>query len=307
MIFILMKSRSIHRIFIVPLFLFLVHSLPAQTISVRTNIDKRSILIGEQMHLNLEADFPLHEPMRFFTIDTIPHFEILGAKKIDTLDSRDGIRLLQTITLTSFDSGHWVIPSFELIGDKPMFTDSIPVDVTFSSFNPNQEYHDIKDIINVPVQKEKKQSWYLYVAVSAILVIAIIYLLTRKKKKPAVKTFAVDPYVEAKQELEKLRKENLSSKLFYTKLVDIFRIYISKRKEIASLQETSDDLILQLRALKLPEGDFDKLAQSLRTSDFVKFAKYEPAEKDKSDSFIIIKYAIDLIEKQEHKTTPAAT
>jgi hypothetical protein len=123
--------------------------------------------------------------------------------------------------------------------------------------------------------------------------------LVRKKKTPVTKTVFVDPYKEAKKELEKLAKESLSSKLFYTRLVDIFRVYISRRKGIASLQKTTDDLVVQLRSLKLPAEEFNQLAQSLRMSDFVKFAKFEPAQSDKNQSFKIIKDFIDNIERVE--------
>ena len=183
-------------------------------------------------------------------------------------------------------------------GDKPLFTDSIPIDVGFSPFDPKQDYHDIKDVIDVQAQKKKKEDWYWYLVASVVLVAAIIYLLVRKKKKPTVsKAPPVDPFTEAKQELEKLRRENLSAKLFYTRLVDIFRLYVLRRKEIASLQKTTDDLVVQLRTLKLPENDFNKLAQVLRMSDFVKFAKYEPGDTDRQESFKIIKSSIETIQR----------
>src|SRR4029079_4340486 len=289
-----------HRAFSLCFFLFPVLVSNAQNmVTIKLAIDKNKIAIGEQIHLSLEADFPLQEPMRFFTIDSIPHFEILERKKIDTLDYREGIKLSQSLVLTSFDSGHWVIPSFQLPADKPMYTDSVAVDVGFSPFDPNQDYHDIKDVIDVHVQEKKEETWYWYAAASALLIAAIIYFLVRKKKKPVVKIPIVDPYREARQELEKLVKENLTSKLFYTRLVDIFRLYISRRKGIASLQKTTDDLVVQLRSLKLPTEEFNRLAQSLRMSDFVKFAKFEPGESDKNDSFKTIKAFIENIEKME--------
>jgi hypothetical protein len=295
----LMKNRFIHKVFFVNFFLFLTYSATAQQgIRIKSTIDRNKIAIGEQIHFHLEAEFPSHEPMRFFLIDSIPHFEILERKKIDTIDNKEVIRLSQNLTLTSFDSGHWVIPSFQLTGDKPMFTDSLPVDVGFSPFDPNQDYHDIKDVIDVQPPKKKKEDWYWYVAASVLLLAVIIYLLTRKKKKPdAQKAPIIDPFTEAKQELEKLRKENLSSKIFYTRLVDIFRLYVLRRKEIASLQKTTDDLVVQLRSLNLPSEAFNRLAQALRMSDFVKFAKYEPSESDKTDSFNTIKASIEGIQR----------
>jgi len=290
--------RSHKNLFLFCFLLFAIVSHSQDKISIRASIDNNNIVIGQQIHLNLNANFPPHEPMRFFAIDTIAHFEILERKKIDTIDNNGGIKLSQSLTLTSFDSGHWVIPPFELAGDKPMLTDSIPVNVGFSPFDPKQDYHDIKDVIDVKAQEKKKEDWYWYVAASALLIAAIVYFLVRKKKRPTVSNVpVVDPYTEAKQELEKLRREQLSSKLFYTRLVDIFRVYVSRRRGIASMQKTTDDLVVQLKSLKLGEPAFNKLAQALTMSDFVKFAKYEPLETDKQDSFNTIKNSIESIQK----------
>ncbi len=298
-----MFSIRRHRVFFSFLLLFFsVYSYPQGKVVIKANVDKNKIVIGEQVHLRFQADFPPHEPMRFFTVDSIAHFEILERKKIDTIDNSEGIKLSQSLTLTSFDSGHWVIPAFELAGDKPMFTDSIPIDVGFSPFDPNQDYHDIKDIIEVHPVKKKKQNWYWYTAASIVLVAAIIYLLARKKQKPASKIKLVDPFTEAKLELDKLTKEKPSGKLFYTRLVDIFRLYIFRRKGIASLQETTEDLVLRLRSLKLPDAEFNQLAEALRLSDFVKFAKYETTENDRATSFQTIKSTIEKVEQMETKT-----
>jgi len=280
------------------LFFFAIISNAQNKIVIKANVDKNNVVIGEQIHFRLEADFPAHEPIRFFSFDSIAHFEILERKKIDTIDNEGGIKLYQILTLTSFDSGHWVIPAFELAGDTLMRTDTIPVNVGFSPFDPNQDYHDIKDVVDVKAEDKKKNDWYWYIAASVLIVAAIIYLLARKKKKPGAKAPPVDPFTEAKQELEKLRRENPASKLFYTRMVDIFRLYVLRRKGIESLQKTTDDLVVQLKLLKLPGDDFNQLAQALRLSDFVKFAKYEPNDADKQESFGIIKRSIENIQKQ---------
>lgn len=281
-------------------FLMIALSSAAQdSIFIRAEVDKNKILIGERINLILLAKFPSNEPMRFFDIDSIEHFEIMQRQKIDTTDEDGSIELKQIMVLTSFDSGHWVIPSFILSGHEPRLTDSIPVDVGFSPFDPNQEYHDIKDVIDVQAEEEKakKQEWYWYVIAAVVALIVTIFFLIRKKK-PAVaeKAPPLDAYREAMSELEKLRKENSEPKLFFTSLTDTFRLYVSRRTGISSLQKTTDDLVVQLKSLKMGTEDFNNLAQALRMSDFVKFAKYEAGSNDKQDSFNIIKRSIDLIE-----------
>lgn len=264
--------------------------------TVKASIDRNKILIGEPIQLKLEADIPENEPIRFFTIDTLPHFEFLGKQKIDTSNTSDGTLLTQVIRITSFDSGYWVIPA--LVLGENIETDTLPVDVGFSDFNREQDYHDIKDIIEVNPAEEKKNGWLWYaIAGSVVLLIVIIYLLRRKK--PVVRTVApvIDPYEEAMKQLEKLQHEKTDQKQYHSRLVDIFRVYISRKKEIHSLQKTTDDLVVQLKTISIDKGRFEKLAQALRLSDFVKFAKYIPSADEDRNVFEIIKTSIQDIEQ----------
>ena len=64
-------------------------------------------------------------------------------------------------------------------------------------------------------------------------------------------------------------------------------------------------MVLQLRNLDMGKEQFDKLAQSLRLSDFVKFAKYIPTSEDDKSAFEEIKKAIITIEKSEAEVLPS--
>lgn len=287
-------------------FVFLAVCLSAQEKTiVRATVDRSKILIGEPISLTLQADIPNNEPIRFFQLDSLPHFEFLARQKIDTSNTSSGTVLSQVIQITSFDSGHWVIPAF-VLGE--MVSDTIPVDVGFSSFDPEQAYHDIKDIIEVDAEKKKEDKTWWYVAGGILLLIALLVILLRKKKRPIVKAPPppVDPYREAMGQLEKLQKQKPATKQYYSTLTDIFRVYILERKGIQSLQETTNDLVVQLRSLHLPAEPFDRLAAALRLGDFVKFAKYEPSGEDDKNNFETIKGVIEQIE-QMHRSVVATT
>ena len=114
-----------------------------------------------------------------------------------------------------------------------------------------------------------------------------------KEVKPKI---LVSPYEEAMKGLEELKRTKPETKLYYSKLTDIFRLYIYRKKDILSLQKTTDDLVLQLKGLNLPKEQFDKLSQSLRTSDMVKFAKYIPSKDDDRFSLDAVKKSIQSIE-----------
>jgi hypothetical protein len=108
----------------------------------------------------------------------------------------------------------------------------------------------------------------------------------------------INPFEEAMKELKQLEENKPDAKLFYSKLVGIFRLYVYKKKGILSLQKTTDDLIIQLNKSGLQKEQFDKLSQVLRLSDFVKFAKYIPTQEDNTNSIGEIRNAITAIEKE---------
>src|SRR5687767_3286899 len=140
--------------------------------TVRATIDRSQILIGEPIQLRIEADIPESQPISFFLVDSIPHFEFLSVEKIDTTNTTNGTVLSQLLRITSFDSGHWVIPSFVLYGK--IGTDSIPVDVGYTPFDTSRPYHDIKDIIEVnPAEEKKKPDQWMYPAAAALLLLII--------------------------------------------------------------------------------------------------------------------------------------
>ncbi len=295
-----MSRMNFYKSILFPVFLFAAQLTMAQGgVTIQSAVDKNKILIGQPMKLTVEVKVPAEAVIVFPSIDTIDHFEILGIPVIDTVSENGGTKIKGVYTITSFDSGHWVLPSFSL--SETVKTDTIPVDVLFSPFDPNQEYHGIKDVVDVKVT-EKKTEWWWYAAGGALLLAVVIWLVTRKKPRtvaaPVAKP-AIDPYEEAMQQLEQLNKEKPGAKQYHSRLSDIFRLYVFKKRGILSLQKTTDDLVIQLKGLGLDKDQFDKLSQALRLSDFVKFAKYIPSETDNGICFEEIRKSIIAIEKKE--------
>ena len=293
-----MRNAFFYTIILITGALFLSPSAGAQNKTVvKATVNRTQILIGEPITLTLETDVPEHEPIRFFQLDSIPHFEFLDRQKIDTVNTGSGTVLTQVMQITSFDSGHWVIPSMSL--GENLATDSIPVDVGFSPFNPDQPYHDIKEIIEVTPEEKKEQIKWWYIVAGAVALLLILVLVFRRKKKPAAVVVQPppDPYREAMEQLKKLQAEKVDAKQFYSRLTDIFRIYVFEKKGIHSLQNTTHDLVGQLRSLNMTKDQFDQLEQGLMLSDFVKFAKYVPSPDNDKYVFDIIVRTIQQIER----------
>ena len=296
-----MIRNRIHIIFIFSLFAFSQVS-NAQT-RANAAVDRTTILVGEPIKLSVEITVPVAANIKWFAFDTIPHFEFISKGQVDSVHQGNFKTFHQDITLTSYDSGYWSIPSFHIQSAKyKLKTDTIPINVTYSPADPNQPYHDIKEII--PVAEPPHTYWYWILGAITLLFAVGAYFYLRKKKpvkKEEEKVSKVSPYDEAMKLLDELSKENpkdnLEVKQFFTRLNDVLRIYLKRRFSYSTLEKTNEELILQLRKSKLPGEQFSSLAQALRMNDFIKFAKYVPSESEKTEVFQVIRNSIKLLEE----------
>ena len=269
------------------------------------------MLIGEQVKVTVKASFrPGVFTIHWLTLpDSIPHFEVVDAGKVDTTTYKDDSKAIeQTITFTSFDSGKWTIPAFQvnfdpLLDDTSLnlTTDPVPVNVMYSPPDSTNQLRDIKPIMDVTIPD---YTWY-YVAGGILLLCIIAYLIWRylknKKQRPAV-VFAskLSPYDEAMQELKKLDQCNLQdaaeTKVYHSRLSEIFKRYVGRKENKDLDNRTTSELLIQMKD-DLSTENISVLATALRCSDAVKFAKYLPTMIESTECKDKIKEIISLIQQ----------
>lgn len=288
-----------------PVYLF------AQDPSVQTFADKKEILIGEQIKIKILTKIPAISSASQFSIaipDSIQHFDIIDKGKTDTISFKDNSKAIeQTITITSFDSGRWTFPSFDVKfaqADQHLYqlkTDSIAINVYYSPADSTNQLRDIKPIIKVTVAD---YMWY-YIAGSIVIFMLIAFLtwryLKNRKLKPSLLVKAkLSPYDEAIQDLEKLKQYDLQNaeqiKLYHSSLAVILKRYNGRKQNKNLLNKTTGDLLMEMTKNNFSPDNISKLASALRCSDAVKFAKYIPLNVESEDCMLKIKEAIILIE-----------
>jgi hypothetical protein len=277
------------------LFCSLSISLQAQRASAI--VDRQKILLGEQFQLELRLEGLATNQtavVRWFNLsDTFNHLEVVNRLKIDTIDMNGNHTYIQKIMVTGFDSGRWVIPALsvyvarigssnpEMLQTQPIAVDVLPVDVSAM-----QDYHPIKDILEV----QPKYDWWLWIAIGAgvlLLAALVVWLLKRKKKeKPIVVKHKLPALEEALQALSALRNSNitnsLSSREFYLELENIYRRYFSRVLRFDAMQTTPDELMLRLK-VDLQSNEFQTpFFQLIRLVAAVKYAKFQPSNSERS-------------------------
>ena len=280
--------------------------IPVSIPLLKATVDKQKILIGEPIQLMLEATVYGLDSLTWPPLDSMAHFEWLEKHPADSTISPGKRYYRQYLTVTSFDSGRWAIPRIPfVVGSTTFYSDSIPIQVVYTPIDPSKDYHDIKDIIEVPNPFARWFPWI--VAVVALISVAIVVWLVRKKKImqriiQLVMAPRLSPYEEAIRDLDDLERQHLpesgSVKLFYSRLSDILRQYLYRRLGIASLSETSEELIAKIREQSLSGQQIGELAETLRMGDFVKFAKYQPGLADCDLHYRIIRQAIEELNRR---------
>jgi hypothetical protein len=298
-------------------FSFFVQFAFCQTLQTIT--DTKDILIGGQFKLTVKAPLPLNSGNLTQWLafpDSIPHFEIVEAGKIDTVNFKDDSKAIeQTFTITSFDSGTWVFPAMlvEFAGTatqapQVVKTDSFLVRVSYMADSTSQ-LRDIKPIIQVSVINYL----WLYIAGGVLLLLLIGFLLYRyfKKKKKDIPETAVSklsPFDEAMAELKNLSRFDLQDavdiKSYHIKLAGIYKNYLGRKLGKNLFSKTTGDLLINMKEVNLPPVNISELATALRCTDAVKFARYLPLSNESEDCKLKIKETITLTEQKTTTNKP---
>ena len=302
-----MRKNLSHIAWTIVLLVTTQNAFTQNPVSVKATVNKNAILIGEPVQLTLEVKVPLGTDISWFSQDSIPHFEFVEKGRLDSLLTNDIKSFRQDIILTSFDSGTQVIPPMRLLVNGTTYqTDSANIEVSFSKYDPGKDYHDIKDIVDIQNPYAKYIPWAVAGITLLSLIVAVYFIQKKQFTKAVAEEKAVSklsPYDEAIKSLAELKKQQLAKngqvKLYYTRLNDILRQFMLRKLQVASMVKTNDELVLQLRQLNISNEQFSQLAQALRMSDFVKFAKYLPDEKNNEENFSIIQSSVELLNSIE--------
>ncbi len=276
-------------------------SLAQRQIKITATIDTTVIRIGEQFHLYLTATIPSDAKITFPTIpDSLQKLEIIHRSLIDTSVSQDGKQniLRQSITITGFDSGFFVIEPFTFFiqqkgeaGTDSISTEALLMQVNTIPVDTAREIKDIKAPIDVPFTF-KEALPYILAAIAAIaLVWLLIYWLKKRKRKPQeeVRKTPLRPAHEiAIESLEKIREQKLWQQGFYKEyhsgVSDTIRAYIEHRFSITAMEMPSDDTLSHFNNNLIPSDAYEKLRNILQLADMVKFAKGIPIGTENEQS-----------------------
>ncbi len=282
----------------------------AQKISA--GVDKKVILIGEQINYDITITLPSPEYKVALNIpDSIPHFEVLSKTAGDTTDKDGNFALHAHLIFTSFDSGSYTFPALQYrinrqnTASQPLYTDSLKIDVGYMPLDKGGQPRDIKTVLEVEVT-----DWFwICIAAGIIGLLIFIYLFFyfRKRKASAKEKHQISAsaYEEALNALKDLRKRNtegtMAVKDFHTTLAHVFKKYYGTSTGQDFMNNTTTEILNKLKKYELTAITNAATVQALQTGDAVKFAKYHPTQIENEAALDYVKDTIEEMEQLSKK------
>jgi hypothetical protein len=148
--------------------------------------------------------------------------------------------------------------------------------------NPVAAASDIRDI-KPPIEISSGLAW-LWWALAALVVIVAALLLWRWWRKRNANVAAPPPipaHIRAKQKLQAALALISQPKPFVIAVSDTARTYLEERFDFRAPERTTEEFLRELSGTDLlVKEQKDSLGDFLASCDLVKFAKYEPGEKE---------------------------
>lgn len=285
-------------------------------IIVSASIDSATLKMGDQTDMHLQVTHEASEQVIWPEIGDMLQdgIEVVDRTIVDTTVLKDGrVQLNQYLTLTSFKDSLFSIRPLPIVSKGDTFwTDPLAINV----IQPFEEdttmaITDIKSVEKAPIWWWGIFRWILLALGIIVLGFGLVWLFfwLMDKRKPKEEE-EVDPETlrpadeVALEKLDAIKETKIwrdgKVKEYQTELTDVVREYISRRFEVQSTEQTSDETLRELKpilmgnqpsAVSIQNGKelYEKLRKMLQLADLVKFAKWTTTP-DENESALTTAY-----------------
>jgi hypothetical protein len=164
---------------------------------------------------------------------------------------------------------------------------------------------DIRDI-KPPIEISGSSAWIWWVVILVAIAAAALLLWrwSLARKRNVVLPPPIPAHVRAKQRLQQALALLAQPKPFVIAVSDTARTYLEERFNFHAPERTTEEFLRELAGTKLLLPDQkESLGNFLASCDLVKFAKYEPGEKELME---LHNSAVRLVEETEPQPAPEA-
>lgn len=277
-----MGKRSFFLFFIPFMFSYVTSAV---TKELKTSISQSQFTVGDKISFTVSANVTkgaqfVLPPEQSFGKIAIKDWNIQKSEKPD-FDS-----ILVQYVITSYTPENCTIPSLQFLIKSAESIDTLYTSPQalqiLSVINQTDSSIDIKSLRNQQIAGKAPLFWLWFIIVAAIITVLIFLSihLGKKTRKTEKILPPKPPYEEAIEALAILHgKRYLQQGLikeYSFELTEIFKRYIGRRFEVNAEEYTTEEMTAWLGVSGLEIKLRNNLEWFFRTTDLVKFAKYQP-------------------------------
>jgi hypothetical protein len=275
----------------------LVAGRAAASVQIRAHAEPDTTTLGSPVRYVLEVVIdPGVEVVLSQPAEQLGPFEIVdfGDEPASTEDGKQVVR--RWFTLRSFDVGHHLVPSppvsFRVPGED--LATATPIETRISIESLVERTPTADDVRDIKPPQPVPRDWrpWILVALGLAVVAAIVALVTwwRRRRHAAVLPPPIPADERARRALADLLArgcvERGEFKEYYATLSAIVRTYLEERFGLRAPEMTTEEFLLATaRNAELTRPQRGLLAEFLRESDLVKFARHVPTLADAERAF----------------------
>ena len=296
--------------------LFVPFGIFCQNIDFKATASKNKVVIGEPAIISLEFKFPATQ-----LIDSVEfqlassgdslgnNWELWGKSTLEKKSYQEGngeffVSFTQNFTIANFDSGSYTFPpSIAFFNSNKLFSNSLKFIIELDKIDEKAFIKNIKPIKEVSIAWYeylihfiKKYGWWIFIILILISVGIYLYRKFYKKKINSISIPSIPLEVTLLETLKNIEEkkywENGRFKKYYSELSNVLWQFLEYRYSIQTFEKTSGEILESLKWSEIPKKYPSELFRFFEISDGVKFAKYNPLQKDNIHSIEIIKELI---------------
>ena len=304
----------------------------SQNIDFTAKASKNKIVIGETAIVSLEFKFPASQLIDSVEFQLASSGDSLGnnwelwgksIKEKNSYQEDNGeffVSFTQDFTIANFDTGSYTFPpSIAFFNSNKLFSNSLQFIIEMDKIDEKSFIKNIKPI------KEVSIAWYEYlfhfikkygwlILIILVFISAAIYLYQKFYKKKfnsiSIPTIPLElTLLESLKNIEEKKYwENGRFKKYYSELSNVLWQFLEYRYSVQTFEKTSGEILESLKWSEIPNKYPSEMSRFFEISDGVKFAKFNPLQKDNIHSLdlikeLIINQRLDLISMNSRQTT----
>lgn len=287
---------------------FVIVAQGGDDLTARARVDSTDFLVGDFIHIRVELQHPVGTSVQMALNDSVDRFLVIDRGTLVT----EGGATRTNVVVARYDSGQAIFPPIQFVcmvqGDtlpQQVATNPLVLNIHSVPVDLQAEIRDIKPPLSLSMTPGEI---LLYLLVALIIGLGgyALYRRFKNRKKAVVEAYVPPPkhaHVLALEQLALLKEKRLWQqghvKQYYSEGTEIIRRYFELRFGFMALEQTTDEILNDLRRHSVGKPVVDQAETALRLADLVKFAKYQPGIQD-HEQLLSVAYTI-VNETKQHK------